>query len=130
MHARDARQRFRTDGLQTASPERLVVLLYERAVRDLRAAREAVVAGDHEIRHRNLLHAQEIVEELGYALQPEVWAGADGLQDLYDYVLGLVVRANVRPETAAIDEATAILDGLASAWRDAYVDLQQSEVPA
>lgn len=127
MRPGDARQRFRTDGMQSVSPERLVILLYERASRDVHEARRGIVDGDHEIRHRNLVHAQEIIEELAYAVRPDVWEAGDGLLGLYEYIHQRLVEANIGSDLVALDEATRLIDDLASAWRDAYVSLQTTE---
>jgi flagellar secretion chaperone FliS len=124
MRHGDQRRRFQTDGMQSVSPERLVILLYERAGRDVAEARRAIVEPDAEIRHRMLLHAQEIVEELAYAIDIEVWPDGDALLSIYEYILELLVRANIETDLVALDEATALLTDLTTAWRDAYVSLQ------
>jgi len=120
-HARQI-QKFRTDG-KTASPERLIVLLYERLGRDLDEARAAIEAGDAERRHTALLHAQEIIEELSYAVNTDIWPEGEGLIALYDYLLDLLVRANIQADLAPIAEASKTVNDLADAWRAAYVEL-------
>lgn len=123
MSRANAQRRYQSDGMQSVSPERLVILLYERARRDLEEARAAIDAGATETRHNALLHAQQIIEELAYAVQPEVWEGGEGLLALYDYLLGLLVRANVGSSATAIDEAAKIIEELLGAWRTAYISL-------
>jgi len=116
----DQLQRFRSDG-RSVSPERLVILLYDRLSRDLRDALNAIEAEEMELRHKALLHAQQIVEELSYAVRPDLWDGGDRLISLYDFVLELLVKGNVGADSAAIQHAAKIIDGLADAWRQAYV---------
>lgn len=130
MSPRDARHRFQADGLQSVSPERLVIMLYERAGRDLSEAREAILASNLEVRHRCLLHAQEIVEELAYAVQPEVWQGGETLIAIYQYLLELLVKANIDANLVALDEAATLIAELAGAWREAYISLQADTVIA
>lgn len=122
MRRAEQLQKFRTDG-NTVSPERLVVLLYERLERDLVDARTAIGDGDAERRHAALLHAQEIVEELSYAVRPDVWEAGKGLVAIYDFVLELLVRANVGPDVTAVDQASRLIGDLTAAWRDAYVSV-------
>ncbi|MFQ5558250.1 MAG: flagellar export chaperone FliS [Acidimicrobiales bacterium] len=128
MRASDARRRFRLDGDAAVSPERLVVLLYERLVRDLDDAAAAMVDRDHERTNAALLHAQQIVEELAYAIKPEVWAGGHGLLALYDYVHQRLVEANVRKSPEAVDDARVVVGELSEAWREAYSSLQTAGV--
>ena len=130
MRHGDQRRRFQTDGMQSVSPERLVILLYERAGRDLAEARRAILEPDNEVRHRTLLHAQEIVEELAYAIDVDVWPGGEALLSIYQYILELLVRANIETDIAALDEATVLLNDLTTAWRDAYVRIQTESVTA
>lgn len=120
MRRTDQLQRFRSDG-QSVSPERLIVLLYGRLSRDLSDALSAVDAEETELRHNALLHAQQIVEELSYAVRPDVWDGGDRLISLYDFVLELLVKGNVTADRSAIQHAAVIIDGLADAWRQAYL---------
>ena len=122
MRKADQLKKFQSDG-KTVSPERLLVLLYERLGRDLDDAASAIVDGDAERRHSSLVHAQEIVEELAYAVRPDVWESGDGLLALYDYVLELLVKANVNSDRAAVTEAQRIVADLTEAWRQAYLDL-------
>ena len=115
-------QRFRTDG-QTVSPERLVILLYERLGRDLAEAATAIDQDETERRHNALVHAQQIVEELSYAVRPDVWEGGDGLIALYDFILELLVQANIAVDRTPVDQAAKLISDLTDAWRDAYVSL-------
>jgi flagellar protein FliS len=130
MRSEDQRRRFQTDGMQSVSPERLVILLYERARRDLAEARVAIVDRDHEARHRTLIHAQEIIEELAYSLQVDVWPGAEGLLAIYDYLLGLLMKANIGSDLRSLDEAAKLIGDLAASWREAYLSIQPDTVTA
>jgi flagellar protein FliS len=129
MRVSEQRRRYQTNGTQSVSPERLVILLYERTRRDLAEARSAIDAGATETRHNALLHAQEIVEELAYAVRPDVWEGGTSILALYDYLLGLLVRANVEASSAAIAEADTIVGDLLGAWETAYTSLMPAGAP-
>ena len=116
--------------MQSVSPQRLVILLYQRAIRDVAEARAAIVEPDAETRHRALLHVQEIVEELAYAVQPELWEGGDSLVSIYQYLLELLVEANIGSDLRALDEAGKLLGDLATSWSEAYVAIQPDTVIA
>lgn len=121
MRTNDQRHRYQTDGMQSVSPERLLILLYERLQRDVREAGTAIAAKETESRHHALVHAQQIVEELAYAVRPQAWEGGDSLIAIYDYLLGLLVQANVEARRAPLDEAGRIIGDLLEAWRGAYL---------
>ena len=124
----DPRSRFRTDGVATVSQERLVVLLYERLLRDLDDAEAGLAAADNERAHDALVHAQSIVEELAFAVRPEGWSGGASLLDLYHYVLDQLVEANVKKTPDGVAAARLVIERLHDAWREAYQSLQVSSL--
>ena len=69
--AASVRARYYSDGVSTASPQQLLVMLYDRLALDLARGHEALVAGDRQVASDQLLHAQEIVMELR-AAEPEI----------------------------------------------------------
>lgn len=115
-----ARNRYQSDGGTTASPERLVVLLYQRLVRDLTEAEGAIGANEVEASHRALLHAQEIIDALDLALDRESFDGAKGLGDLYDHLHDRLVHANVRKDAVVVAECREMIEPLSEAWREAW----------
>ena len=81
--------------VETASPARLLVMLYDRLVLDCRRAVAAQESGDQRGRRIQLLHAQDIVAELQSSLRPDAWDGGQALNGLYTHLLVQLVRANV-----------------------------------
>lgn len=116
-------QAYVRDTVETVSPARLVVMLYERCCRDLRVAADALDAGDLPTAHENLVHAQEIVAELHAGLDLGAWEHAAALGDLYHWVMGLLVDANVRKDRRPVDEALAVMEPLRDTWREAAAAL-------
>jgi flagellar protein FliS len=95
-------------------------MLYDRALRDLAEADEAMRRRDAEHAHRALVHAQDIVDALHAALDRTVWSGAEQLGQLYTYVGELLLRANLRKDPGAVADARRVLAPLADAWHQAY----------
>lgn len=109
---------YTATSLTTASPQKLIVLLYERLVLDLVRAEEAIEAGRSP--HDPLVHAQDIVMELLGSLKPELWSGAAGLTNLYTYLHTQLVTANVRRDAALVATCRELVEPLLDAWRQAY----------
>lgn len=105
--------------VSTASPARLLVLLYDRLVLDLQRAVDAQNAGDFLAASPLLLHAQEIVLELQASLRLDAWDGAAGLSGIYGWLHKEMVRANVKRDVAATMACLELVTPLASAWREA-----------
>jgi flagellar secretion chaperone FliS len=69
------RNRYVDDQVLTVSPAKLVLMLYDRLVRDLVDAEEAIAARSIAEASDKLLHAQDIIMELHSGLKPELWSG-------------------------------------------------------
>ncbi len=122
-----ARSRYTTDTLATASPARLLVMLYDRLVRDLVTAEQAARAGQFATTTSELVHAQAIVLELRSSLKRDVWDGAAGLSALYTYLYGELVSASVNKDADKIAACRALVEPLRDAWRTAALQsVQQS----
>jgi flagellar protein FliS len=114
-----ARNRYLKDSVSTASPQRLVVMLYDGLVHDLELAQQGIASGDVALVHTRLIRAQAIVTELQTSLDLDAWAGAADLSRLYTYVLELLVDANVRKDAAPLALAMDVVEPLRDAWRQA-----------
>jgi flagellar protein FliS len=108
--------------VETASPSKLLVMLYERLVLDCRRAVAAQEAGDHAVAHHNLLHAQDIVVELQSSLRPGVWDGSEGLNSIYTHLTVQLIQANVQRDVTITSHCLDLVVGLAEAWREAAAE--------
>ncbi|MEN3361788.1 MAG: flagellar secretion chaperone FliS [Mycobacteriales bacterium] len=113
------RARYLADAVTTASPGRLIVMLYDRLVLDLSRAEAAIRGGDRAGSADRLLHAQEILLELRTSLDVTAWSGAPGLARLYSFLITELIGANVRPDADRVARCRALLEPLRDAWRDA-----------
>lgn len=113
------RDRYLQDSINTASPGKLLIMLYDRLVLDLMQAEEAVLAGDREMSHERLTHAQEIIIELRVSLDVEAWSGAPGLANLYGFLLTELIGANIAQDAERVRSCRALVEPLRDAWREA-----------
>lgn len=112
--------------VETASPARLLVMLYDRLALDCRRAVAAQESGDHDTARTQLLHAQDIVAELQSSLRPDLWDGGPALNSLYAHLLVQLVRANVDRDVTTTRHCLGLVDGLAEAWRQAALQTAAS----
>ena len=116
------RRRYQADAVTTASPSRLIVMLYDRLVKDLYAAHAAIESADIPAAHNSLLHAQEIVAELTGSLDVEQWQEARSLASLYEYLGFTLVRANLTKSQAYVMDCLEVVEPL----RDAFATAAQA----
>lgn len=121
------RARYLADTVSTASPARLLVMLYDRLLLDLSQGEAALRSGEREMASDRLIHAQDIVLELRASLDVTGWAGAPGLAQLYSYLLTELIRANVRQDADRVAGCRELVQPLAEAWRAAALG---ADVPA
>ena len=119
MSSQALRNRYVTDSVATASPPRLLVMLYDRLVLDLMIAGQSLGTGDPNAASTRICHAQEILMELRASLDATVWSGGPGLAALYSYLLTELVQANVSHDKARLDHALSLIEPLRDAWREA-----------
>jgi flagellar protein FliS len=113
------RDRYLQDSINTASPAKLLLMLYDRLVLDLMQGEEAMRAEDREQAHEKVTHAQEIVMELRISLDVEAWSGAPGLANLYGYLLTELIGANIARDPERVAACRGLVEPLRDAWREA-----------
>ena len=123
MNTQLQRARYVQDAIVTATPARLLTMLYDRLVRDLRGAELAIMAGDHDEVNSLLIHAQDIVLELQSTLNLDEWSGARGLNELYSFVYSELIQANIRKDERRVDVCLNIIEPLQAAWHEAALQL-------
>lgn len=121
----DPRAAYMDASVATASPARLLVMLYERLVLDVRKAMTAQQQGDHAEAHTQLLHAQDIVLELRATLDVDAWEGGPGLASIYDFLHLQLVRANIGRDAATTEGCLRLVEDLCATWREAALAAAQ-----
>jgi flagellar secretion chaperone FliS len=119
MTAPHLRDRYLQDSINTASPGKLLLMLYDRLVLDLMQAEEALRGNNREMAHDKLTHAQEIVLELRTSLDVEAWSGGPGMAALYGYLLTELIGANIARDADRVTSCRTLVEPLRDAWREA-----------
>jgi flagellar protein FliS len=125
MTAQAMRARYAADSVGTASPARILTMLYDRLVRDLSLAEAAIATGDGQTAHNELVHAQAIIQELNASLDVDVWEGGTGLAQLYTFLHDELVGANVAKDAARVAASRQIIEPLRDAWHQAAQESQR-----
>ena len=113
------RSQYNRDAILSASPIRLLTMLYDRLLLDLERAEAAHGKQEWEVASENLLHAQAILTELASSLKTDVWDGGETLMALYTYVSSALIAANVQRDVSRVREAITLLDPLRQGWHEA-----------
>jgi flagellar protein FliS len=119
MTAPHLRDRYLQDSINTASPAKLLIMLYDRLVLDLAQGEAALRAAEREIAHEKITHAQEIVLELRTSLDVEAWSGAPALASLYGWMLTELIGANIARDPDRLAAVRGLVEPLRDTWREA-----------
>ncbi|HYC78848.1 MAG TPA: flagellar export chaperone FliS [Planctomycetota bacterium] len=114
---RRAREQYLSQAVMTASRERLVVMLYDGALKRLERAGRALERGERRDAGEALSSALAIVDELRSTLDFD--AGGDvakELHALYGFVVDRLSRANVERDPERVREAVSVLARLKEGW--------------
>jgi flagellar protein FliS len=106
-------------GVASASPERLIVMLYDGAIAALNQARVHMNSGETALKGQAIGKAIAIVDEGLKAAVDTSKGGAIARQlvELYDYIGRRLLVANLRNDTALVDESARLLGELRGAWQ-------------
>ena len=117
------RARYVGNSITTASPQQLLVMLYDRLALDLERGQQAAASGDRDEASAQLQHAQEIVLELLASLRVDVWEGGPRLAALYDWLVRELSQATIKPDVNRIGSCRSVVEPLRDAWRQAAASL-------
>ena len=111
---------------ETASPERLMVLLFQAALRNIRNGAALLTSGKYTEGARALLQASDIVLELRSTLcRPRAPELCDKLGSIYHFVCARLNRAALSRNVQAAREAERVFAPIAEAFEMAVASLQQ-----
>ncbi len=104
----------------SASPHQLIMMLFDGAQSGLRTARLHMQNGNVAEKGKAISRVLDIVNNgLQAALDLEKGGElAERLGSLYEYIARLLVQANLHNDEQRLDEASALLDNIGSAWRE------------
>ena len=117
---------YRESSVLTASPEQLVVMLYDGAGRFLRQAEAALGEGAVEHAHDRLSRGEAIIDELLATLDMEQGTISERLQAIYVYCKRCLIEARLERDTAKV----RLVVGLMAELREAWAQVAAGGVPA
>lgn len=110
---------YQTQEIMSASPVRLVAMLYDRAISSLREAVRAIDAGDIQARCNANRRAYDILHHLDMTLDVDKGGKiAENLSQIYAFVLRLLPKIDFDNDKQAAEQAIRLLEPLRDSWRE------------
>ncbi|MHC4943622.1 MAG: flagellar export chaperone FliS [Planctomycetota bacterium] len=129
MTAQSVISQYKKDTIVSAPPERLLLMLYDGAIRNLNLALKKLEAGDRAGFSLHLGKGQAIVAELMNSLDAKA-AGKIGenLEKLYIFIIDRLIESNLQCKGKGISDSVHVMKTLKEGWEDAV--RQINEQPA
>ena len=111
-------QTYQKTAITTQTPGRLIVMLYDGAIKFLKMAIKDIEAKDHEAKGKHISRAIDIIFELNTVLDMD--AGGDmpsNLRKLYLFMGRHLTQANAKQDIGKIEEVINLLEELNQSWK-------------
>lgn len=119
----NAYQVYQQNSVMLASPEKLVLMLYDGLLRFIRLGKKSLEERDFESANDCIVRAQEIVSELNVSLNMD-YEISHSLRSLYNFMYQKLIEANIKKDISIIEQVEHLVSGLKEAWEQAYVSLK------
>lgn len=109
--------------IETSTPEQILILLYDGAIKNLMQSKIFIEKKDIENSHNCLIKAQKIIQELQNSLNKDINTELyENLSGLYSYYIKRLIEANIKKDINPIDEVIEHLKGLRDTWKKAILE--------
>ncbi|MBU2699159.1 flagellar protein FliS [Sporomusaceae bacterium BoRhaA] len=122
-------EQYRRMQVETASQGKLILMLYEGAIKNLHLAQQCMESKNINGAHSSLMKAQRIIQELNITLNMDAGEIAQNLRDLYVYMLERLAKANMQKDRAIVSEVLELLAELKSGWDEIILKKSSRNAP-
>ena len=134
-------QQYQQNQILTASPEQILIMLYDGAIRFTRQAMAGIEAGNKQQRREGISRAMAIISEFANTLDHNVGGEiAENLDGLYAFMNRQLSEANLDEDIEKLKVVEHLLTDLRQTWSEAIsiarkeaagrtAASQQSEIP-
>ena len=109
---------YQNAAVNTQSKGRLIVLLYDGAIKFMKLAIKELEAKNYEMKGRHINRAQDIIYELNAVLDMEMGGEiASNLRSLYCFINKRLAEANTKCDPQMVREAINLMEELNKGWK-------------
>ena len=116
------RKEYRHNEIATSSQGKLIIMMYEGAVKFVNLAIEGVDGKDLSKKGLYINKAHDIINELSLALDMKKGGEvAQKLEALYQFILHQLTLANIKSDRKALESIINVLNPLLEAWTELFL---------
>jgi flagellar protein FliS len=118
---------YQNNQVLTASPEQILIMLYDGTIRFVRQAMQGIETGDLKSKLTGVTKALNIITEFRKTLDHKIGGElAADLDALYEYMSRELVKGNVQNSTESLKIVEGLLVGLRETWMKA-IEINRKE---
>ncbi|MGI6587220.1 MAG: flagellar export chaperone FliS [Peptococcia bacterium] len=118
-------QQYQQQQVFTAPPDKLLLMLFDGAIRFCNQAKKALVGQKLEESNYYIIKAEDIILELMTTLKMD-FEFSQQLYSLYDYLYRRLVEANIEKDMVLLDEVVELLTELRQTWAEVAVKARET----
>lgn len=131
MQNKNAFKQYQKTQVTTASPEKILLLLYEGAIRFVKIAQVRMQEKNIAEKGKYISKTMAIVSELMNTLDHSVGGQlAADLENLYMFMIDKLIEANIKNEPEHLEVVEKLLTTLYGAWQDVVNNPRADGVPS
>ena len=113
------RNEYRHNEIATSSQGKLIIMMYEGALKFVNLAIEGIDNKDPSKKGKYINKTHDIINELSFALNMKKGGEvAQKLEALYQFILHQLTLANIKSDRKALESIVNILTPLMEAWKE------------
>lgn len=120
MALKNPYSQYKQNNVMQASPQDLTLMLYNGAIRFANQGIIAIEEKNVENANNAILKTSQIITELNITLDMN-FEISHQLHALYNYILNLLLDANLRKDNRFLEEAVDLITQLRDTWKEAMV---------
>lgn len=109
-------KQYQEQAIRTASPDKLILMLFDGAIRFSGKARNFILAKNYEDAGKSIYRCVDIINYLINTLNPEVPI-AEEIEKIYEYIHYNFIEANITKDIVYLEEAEKYLRDFRDTWK-------------
>lgn len=127
MFSANVYDQYNRTKVETLTPGKLLLMLYDGALNNLDQAREAIAGKDIARAHEHIIKTQDIIMELMATLNMD-YEISGSLYRLYEYMQQRLVESNIKKDPQILAEVATMIGDLRQTWEEAIKSLGKRRV--
>lgn len=121
MQNSNAYNTYRSNSVNYASKEQLLLMILDGAVKFSKIGRQAIMDKDIKKAHENIVKTQDIFYELVASLDVNrggEWA--KNMMGIYNFIIRRLMEANIKKDVKIMEEVIPLIEDVRDTWNEAY----------